>query len=465
MRNILEAFANQTIDQCLFDCKIWDGDMIICEGIGRLHFAANAELAQVEVIGPNNNDIGILVGLLQPKFSAFRFEAVAPSGCKTSAKVRQIKCDTYHARTNRRTWRFSPEEIVLQQEALLPDTARVDKIPTQVESLVYDLRAPIFYDSSETKTTGFQESIGIRRDWTRFTFEGAEIKIGQGDGKGSKVEIVCEPESTAEQASKILDALLQALSMRVGGAILPVGKLITQNGIETLTLYIGNKGRSRHSFCMAPISYNHCETEDLKFLQIATSYFFRESNSPIYFHLNESWNSELLSWRNRQTMVGTAVEAICSFVLKKFKPADEWTKEMARKQKLHHEVKERILVEIDRIEWEPEAAEAYKRVRKGIQEVRLHFTKDSIRHAGQILAIDITEEEIAGWARMRNAAAHGRIEKNLSRADEEKDLIGAITLLNKLTLRAIGWEDQYCDYAAKIRSKPLLSESRLSSEL
>lgn len=460
MRTLQKAFAERTFDEYLFFCKINDGDTLICQGIGRIFFRPKAEFAHIEVVGANNDNVKVLVGTLQSQSPSFAFDAITATGYKVSGVCRLIQCDRFHTKTNMRTWRFSPEEIVLENVQNLPDKPWVAEMPTHVDALVYDLPGPIFYEQSETKTTGFAESSDGRRDWTRFKIENVEVKLLEGKGNGSTIVLKCLPGTAVDAAQKAFDAVLKAVSVRCGGAILPVATLISRQGYERLTLHVSNEGQRRHAFSLAPISYSHNKGEDLSFLNCATSYFFKEPESLVYFHLNETWNSELLSWRNRQTMVGTAVEAICKLALDKFKPKEAWKEENEKAKSMHSKIKSKIVAEIEKMSWEPGEEKALEIVKKGVQEVRLHFASDSLRHAAQILGIEISDGEISSWTRMRNAAAHGRLDKELSRQEQELDLIGATTILNKLTLRVIGWEGNFFDYSNKVNIRPLMVEDK-----
>ncbi len=448
---------------------ICDGEKKIAAGFARLFFSKDANATQVELVAEAKEDLSILTGTLRPVSGCFDFHALCLSGERIHAQMRGLKCISYRAGTNSRVWRFGPAEFTISPSDICISDDEVAKMGSRLYAAVSPIWQSIFNLKSETTSIGIVERSGGATDWTELRIGQTHYRLGEAKGNSSLLFIDTSDHQSLEQLNRRLHSFLRALGFLLGGRIEAYGADARQGKILVTTLDEVARRRSPHMFSLPLVRFDFNQKENLLFLETATNYFFDHPDSPLFEYFDEFWGAELLSWRNRQRTLGIVIEGLANHILddvveRADKPAWESFKKGKKQFKLS---RAKILTLLDESELSKLKSTEFDRLRHVVNTCQPRVAVDSIRLAGELIGIVISEKELDGWRRMRNPAAHGRNTSSLTPDEEGEDLFLSLSILHKLALKLIGWTGDYIDYTkTPIRraSLPLLASSANETE-
>lgn len=460
MNKLIKQFVNRDIDEHLIDAEIFDGTTLVAAGFARLFFSEAGNATQVELFAEAKQDVNVLVGPIWATSGSFDFHARTLNGEMLHSRMRNLECSSYKTGANFRIWRFGPAKFDISPFDLPISDEEVVTMGSRLYAAVSPITQSIFNLKTKSTSIGIVESTSGTTDWTELQIDQTKYRLGMADGHSSKLFIDTDDSLSFEQLNKRLQSFLQAVSLLLGGTVEAYGTEARQGKKLATLLDEVARRRNPHTFNLPLVHFSFNGKENLFFLETATKYFFDNPDSPVFEYFDEFWGSELLSWPNRQRTLGTVVEGLANYILDQVVVRDDKTawKEFNAGKKRFKTCRSALLALMAKSDLSKTNSDEFKRLSNIVTDCSPRVARDTIRLAGELIGVKITEDELSSWSNMRNPAAHGRNKTSLTPQEERDNLFHSVSILHKLTLRLIGWTGDYIDYTqeqVKVTALPL----------
>lgn len=270
-----------------------------------------------------------------------------------------------------------------------------------------------------------------------FTIETAETVIGLRKDSDSWVHLkVTSKAAGINSMEKYAVAFLNALRFRAGKYLECLAYSHATGKGEEIVL-LSHRPESKSKF-YEPLPDHELEATE-KLLARAMDFFLEEKSSPVFTALNVCWESRKVTFGARNLLVCSVVEGLADYILTDAKEQCGRLRDLA----------------IDLLRKESNARESlyFEKVEKCINGVEFFKDKESIRKAGELLKITITDAELSAWGHLRNRLAHGNFSfdfQSQAMMQSEIDRANCVAnIVNKFILALVGYEGVFCDYSAR----------------
>jgi hypothetical protein len=425
---ILNAHATKTLDEALLELSLYKDGKLVASGEGKLSVSVNGRLlidVNAETM-PFNFDFSSR-GTIIPEKDFFEMTA------KTRDNL-TFKANRLYAKNNFRSIDepahalFEPAQVTFLLNATQQPYSSFDVFIAPFEIDFYNRRSdggitnPLFGDN-------------VSGPW--FTAETAETAVGLRENSNSWIQLRVNSKNVgAKNLEKHALAFLNALSFQVGKYLECLAYSHTTAEGEMLTLN-EHKLNSQRKF-YAPLPNHEFEAAE-KLLMCGMDFFLKETCSPVVTALCVCWESRKVTFLAGNLLVCSVVEGLAGYILTDANQQYAQLRDLA----------------LDLLRKDPKATESIylEAFDKCIKSVEFIKSKESIRKAGELLKITITQTELKAWGHLRNRLAHGNFSidvKSPATLQSEFDHAASVAnIVNKFVLALFQYEGVFCDYSVR----------------
>ena len=174
-------------------------------------------------------------------------------------------------------------------------------------------------------------------------------------------------------------------------------------------------------------------------LRCGMEFFLKETCSPVVTALCVCWESRKVTFLAGNLLVCSVVEGLADYILTDANEQYTKLRDLA----------------LDLLRKEPSAKESIylEAFEKCIKSVEFIKSKESIRKAGELLKITITQTELRAWGHLRHRLAHGNFSidvKSPATIQSEFDHAASVAnIVNKFVLALFQYEGVFRDYSVR----------------
>lgn len=426
-RDLLLEYVSHQLDLELLDVTVIFADRIIQKAdAGRLYTSAQKRL-RIEYQSappfghPPFNSIASKQGLT--------VRARTEDGWYFETRLFEIRPKNFNLKLGFCSWNAGVLEAYLQR--------RIEEPRTNSEFFAFIDALDCTFDRNTTYLNEQGESRGGIRDWLQVETDATRSIILQGEGDWSTMSVVARKQLSLTDFDLENKTLLQALSLRMGRRIEPVGTRVFVDRTEQLSFSGFRMSRLRHTgnFPLVPlVMLNNGGTA---FIETAQKFFKANKDLKMIKLLFSVWDGEPMSREIHRLQTAIALESMSKYI-NKLKQKDGKPDTPAEIIRQKEEAEFRTLTKdaeklLDSMKANPNHL---KRLKGVIGRTSLNDATPAIRSAGENLGLAFTAEELKCWRNMRNPAAHGDPENY---DPDEKDFWACQSMLYRLVLASIGW--------------------------
>jgi hypothetical protein len=339
---------------------------------------------------------------------------------------------------------FFPHEVLFRSSFPLDST----------KSLINGVITPLSHlpSNDDYKITNDNPVFGYKYADRWFNMETNEVHFGlMKDDSGICHLAVWTEKETGSPLEDVADAFLQALSFRYGKKVEWLAYTKEANGLKETKLK-KYKVESRSFYPPLPLDSDKLRPEvekaEIDLLRKATALFFNKDQRSILSSLAMSWDSTANYFSNQSLIVSISVERLVSKMIELYPPED-----LKQEEEKFAAYKQRIVGVISN-DQNLKSEKFIDRIVKGIDSFSFLNTQEKLnRIKSSSLKMEVTDDEINAWKKMRHPLAHGKSDYNYEDEDELQErmdfLACAANILNKLILALLKYEGPFRDYSTR----------------
>ena len=424
--DLATQFIQGHLDEALVEIELSNAQTVLLRSsVGRLFVTSDKKLT-MHIHAPSipgnfpTKDYG--------EFDGLTIRGITNSGWQFSTLVFILKPLSYLPEQDLTVWSTEPYEVALHRS----NDAATD-IPITYVSFID--RLDCLFEKTSTRTAEGAKYPTTSLDWLEIESASASIQIHQGVSKWSILKIEMKTGTSIAEFTDVLQAFLNALSLRMGRRIDVLATTIIHNHRETTQLAGFHLTRLKHTGNNPIVPLTLRNGMGSNFLIAAMQYFQSHKDSPLIDHLYSVWDAELISRENHRLQLAIAIDGFSKYV-NKLQPSSHCTQtELKRRadEDRFSQLKDVVLQMIETIDFDKGLLNRMKNV---VKRASLNDASPMIKSAGESLGIIFTEDELGCWRGMRHAAAHG----DRKEFDErEVDFFSCQSMLYRMVLRLVDW--------------------------
>lgn len=426
--NLLNAHATKTLDEELLDLSLLQNGKVMSSGNGKLFVSPDGRL-QIEV---------------NAEYLPFPFRLTTPGMIISENEFFEINAKTRDNLTLKasRLYAKNTSHGINKPAQILFETGQVtflSNVTTQAQSS-FDVYISPFDCNFLNRSCADGEANPVFGDnvsglW--LSIETAEMVIGLRKDSDSWVHFKVNSKAAGINIiEKHAVAFLNALRFRVGKCLECLAYSQTTAKEEEIVL-LNHRPNGERKFYQPLPDYEREATE--KLLTCAMNFFLKEKSSPIFTALNVCWESRKVTFAAGNLLVCSVVEGLADYILKDAKEECGRLRDLA--------------LELLRNESKAKESLYFEKVEKCIKGVEFFSDRETIRRAGELLKITITDTELKAWGLLRHRLAHGNFSFDFQSQDtmqSEIDRANCVAnIVNKFILALIRYEGVFCDYSVR----------------
>jgi hypothetical protein len=425
---ILNAHATKTLDEALLELSLLKDGKPVASGEGKLTISVNGRL-QIEVNAetiPFNFDFSSRGTIISEKEF---FEITAKTRDNLTFRANRLYAKNISRSIDEPAHAlFEPAQVTFLLNATPQPHSSFDVfIPP------FDID---FYN--QHSTDGIMNPVygdNVPGPW--LSVETAETVVGLRKDSDSWIHLKLKSKTTdTSNLEKYAIAFLNALRFHVGTYLECLAYSYTTAEGEAIILNNHKLSGQRKFYAPLP---NHEIVAAEKLLICGMNFFLKKSCSPVVTALCVCWESRKVTFLAGNLLVCSVVEGLADYIL------TDANEQYAKLRDLA----------LDLLRKEPKAKESIylEAFEKCIKSVEFIKSKESIRKAGELLKITITQTELKAWGHLRHRLAHGNFSidfKSPATVQSEFDHAASVAnIVNKFVLALFQYEGVFCDYSVR----------------
>ena len=443
--DLIEKHFSRTLDERLLDIELLHGRMPKYAWSGRLKTRPNGRVALILESKGTMQSLFLReeAGTIVPDEDLFTLQCKTESGLLINLKrlYPRRHCESPFSGIEAE---FEPDEISLLSAD--SPTYRSDFITGVIRSF-RDKGACCFGSPLGTETPF--GSKGSEKVW--FLFERAGTLFALGRDQAGFREFGAWPHAPgAPDVRTTSKGFLYALSFYVGERVDWLGFVCPEG--EEYSVSLKQPVPERTALLHVPRPPRICETDERQFLSCAFDYFVRPENLPVVNWLGMIWDSADNFFPIQCLVAATVVEGLARRIV-----GDDWNEA----EGADVETLKRRAIALIQTNWAAlsnghlAAVEAVCRTKMqtAIRHLGRYSARELVKEAGRNLGVEIGDEEVSAWLKLRNPLAHGDYGSDRPRLDEVQatshQLDCTINLFYKLLFGQIGYKGAFVDFGRR----------------